>query len=338
MNMGVARQTAFLALAAHLAQQGYTFVCPTPESQARVVQQRSGEHCTTLADFFGWSLPADEKTLITLLPLALLDQLRVASIVTAERDGLSKANFRLSNFYLPHIGDSETVRRNSLYYIHSAFPTKDDDAVFFGPDTYFFLDFLDRASSHLSRKTPTTVVDLCCGSGAGAIHVSHAYPGSTVLGLDLNPRALGLGRINAVLAECHVDFVESNLYSAISSRTDIDLIMSNPPYIASSADGDIPVYAAGGAQQGLALPLRIVEEGVKLLAKNGLLMMYTGVPISYRRPGHDPFLERLEALQDMELLEYRIIHPDMWAEEVGKGAYAEVGRIQVVGAVLRKRG
>lgn len=79
------------------------------------------------------------------------------------------------------------------------------------------------------------------------------------------------------------------------------------------------------------------REGVEILADGGLLIMYTGVPIEYRKPGHDPFLERLKEMTGAELVEYTIIHPDMWPEEVGKGAYAEVGRIQVVGAVLRKK-
>jgi len=264
-------------------------------------------------------------------------QLRESSIISADRDGVLKANFRFSSFYLPHAGNSET-KIERLYYVHSPFPTNEDDAVFFGPDSYFFVDFLSRASRHLSHRSPSTVVDVCCGSGAGAIHMSRTYPNSKVLGLDLNPKALKLGRVNAMLANCHVDFAESDLFSAVPSTTTVDLIVSNPPYIASSGSGDVPLYAAGGAQQGLALPLRIVEEGIKVLATRGLLVIYTGVPISIQKPGQDPFLERLQKTEAAELVEYRIIHPDMWPEEVGKGAYTEVGRIQVVGAVLSKSG
>ncbi len=260
-----------------------------------------------------------------------------ATIITANQDGTYKAKFRLSNFYLPHINGTSVQHERPLYYVHSPFPTTDGDAVFFGPDTYFFLDFL-RQSQHLTRaKPPRTTVDVCCGSGAGAIEMSHVYKGSKVIGLDLNLRALELGRVNAKLADCAIEFVESDLYAAIGDRDDIDLIVSNPPYIASSSDGEVPVYAAGGAQQGLALPLRLVEEGLKVLVDGGLLMIYTGVPITIREPGRDPFLQRLQQLKGAELVEYRIIHPDMWAEEVGIGAYADVGRIQVVGAVMRKR-
>jgi hypothetical protein len=48
-------------------------------------------------------------------------------------------------------------------------------------------------------------------------------------------------------------------------------------------------------------------------------------------------LEKLKSVEDAELVEYTIIHPDMWPEEIGQGAYADVGRIQAVGAVLRRK-
>jgi len=241
----------------------------------------------------------------------------------------------VSNLYLPDIVD-EGNSPPQFYYLHSAFPTKQDDAVFFGPDTYFFLNFLTEASKNLVNKRPRIIVDVCCGSGAGAIHMARQHPQSQSLGLDLNPKALDLGGVNCKLADCQVEFSESDLFAAVSSKKDIDLIVSNPPYIASSEG--VPMYAAGGGPQGLTLPLRIVEEGVQALADGGLLMIYTGVPISYERPRHDPFLERIRQTKSAKLVSYKIIHPDMFGEELSSPAYADTGRIQVVGAVLKKTG
>jgi methylase of polypeptide subunit release factors len=181
---------------------------------------------------------------------------------------------------------------------------------------------------------------VCCGSGAGAIHLARTYPQAKVLGLDLNPRALRLGGVNAHLAGTKVNFHESNLYAAVpeeQKRAGIDLVVSNPPYIASSADGeDLPLYADGGAEFGLDISLRIVEEGMNILSDKGVIIVYTGVAIPTADPGHDAFLEKLQAVEGAELTEYTILHPDMWPEEIGHGAYADVGRIQVVGAVLRR--
>jgi len=182
---------------------------------------------------------------------------------------------------------------------------------------------------------PRTAVDVCCGSGAGALHITQHYPGTKVIGLDMNPRALELAPTNAKLHSCDVTFEYSDLFGAISSHKDVDLIVSNPPYIASS-DTDHPTYSAGGAQQGLELPLRIVKEGMQLLAPGGYLLMYTGVPIEYRRTGYDAFLEYLKALEGSELVSYVVIVPDYFGEELSEEAYVDVGRIQIVGCVVRK--
>ena len=170
--------------------------------------------------------------------------------------------------------------------------------------------------------------------------MARMYPGAKTLGLDLNPRALSLGNVNAQLAGVKVSFAESNLYAAVPGDMKpygVDLIVSNPPYIASSIDGeDLPIYADGGAGFGLDLSIRIVEEGMKLLSSSGVIIVYTGVAIPTSNPGHDAFLEKLKQVEGTEIAEYTILHPDMWSEEIGKGAYADACRIQVVGAVLRR--
>ena len=273
----------------------------------------------------------------SIFPDALFDALLQTSIIV-EADHKYRSTIRVSNFYLPSLPlpDHDT---SWLYYIHSSFPAS-SDSVFFGPDTYLFLSCLQRASHHLPHP-PKTIIDVCCGSGAGAIHLARTYTNAEALGLDLNPRALSLGAVNAALAGTKVAFHESNLYAAIPEdmkASGIDLIVSNPPYIASSAEvQDLPIYADGGAEFGLDISLRIVEEGMSILSPTGVIIIYTGVAIPVAGPGRDAFLEKLESVEGVEVVEYTILHPDMWPEEIGRGAYADVSRIQAVGAVLRRR-
>jgi methylase of polypeptide subunit release factors len=347
---------AYQALTQHLAKSNYTFVCPSPETQGRVVKKRGSDASTSDAkkatDFFGWSLPCSRyatrccychhvtdltsQTLKSIAPEAILDALLNASIVVADGDKY-RSTIRVSNFYLPTIPPSNDST-TPLYYMHSSFPAS-SDSVFFGPDTYLFISFLQRATQHLPQA-PSSIIDVCCGSGAGAIHMARTYPQAKAMGLDLNPRALSLGGVNAQLAGTKVEFHESNLYAAVPEdmkSSGIDLIVSNPPYIASSADGeDLPIYADGGAEFGLDISLRIVEEGMKILSSSGVIIVYTGVAIPVADPGHDAFLERLKKVEGAEVAEYTILHPDMWPEEIGRGAYADVARIQAVGAVVRK--
>ncbi|MCJ1290121.1 hypothetical protein MMC34_001657 [Xylographa carneopallida] len=326
------------ALTTFLLEKNYAFVCISPESQERVVRKRSlhpkTRNSANLEDFFGWSLPAEEKVIRDILPVKILDLLREASVVTAGDDGLYRSKFRVSSFYMPDIEDSLSLTR--LYYIHSAFPTTQRDSVFFGPDTYLFLDYLSSVTNRVPTRTPRTIVDICCGAGAGAILLARKFPASRVLALDLNPKALSVGIMNARFANTQVLFVESDLVSAMKSQDDIDLIVSNPPYISSSAL-DVPTHAIDGPISGLALPLRVVEESVPLLADRGLLIVYTAVPIPHQNPAYDPFLEHLSKVAGATLVSYKILHPDMFGEELSSPAYADVGRIQAVGAVLRKR-
>ncbi|KAF2856053.1 S-adenosyl-L-methionine-dependent methyltransferase [Plenodomus tracheiphilus IPT5] len=334
--------TAFQALTEHLAEGGYAFVCPSPETQGRVVKKRVSEVSTrdakTAQDFFGWNLSCTRHVLASIIPDDIFEHFQKASVIKKTNDGKYRSDVRVSNFYLPNLPCGEPDTTN-LYYIHSSFPLS-SDSVFFGPDTYLFIPFLGSAVHHLSHP-PTSIIDVCCGSGAGAIHLARQYPSSRVLGLDLNPRALDLGAINAHLASTpNISFLESNLYNAVphALRTKgIDLIVSNPPYIASSENGqDLPIYADGGAGHGLDISIRIIEEGMKILSSQGVIIVYTGVAMPIANPGHDAFLTELKGVKDARVVEYRILHPDMWPEEIGRGAYADVCRIQVVGAVLKR--
>jgi SAM-dependent methyltransferase len=289
--------------------------------------------------FISYQLTSVSEALRSMIPHELVQILSKASIITARDGGKLYSTIRVSDFYLPNLSASSSSD-TPLYYIHSSFPAS-SDSVFFGPDTYLFVSFLQTVTRHVSQA-PQSIVDMCCGSGAGAIHMARTYPQAKVAGLDLNPRALSLGNVNARLATTTVHFQESNLYASIPDdwkTTGIDFIVSNPPYIASSPSGrDLPIYADGGAEFGLDISLRIVEEGINLLSSIGMIVVYTGVAIPVAKPGHDAFLEKLRNVESADLIEYTILHPDMWPEEIGQGAYADVGRIQAVGAVLRKKG
>ena len=92
-----------------------------------------------------------------------------------------------------------------------------------------FLDYLSSVTNRVSTRTPRTIVDICCGAGAGAILLARRFPACRFLALDLNSKVLSVGIMNARFARTQVIFVESDLFSAMKSQDDIDLIVSNPP-------------------------------------------------------------------------------------------------------------
>jgi release factor glutamine methyltransferase len=131
------------------------------------------------------------------------------------------------------------------------------------------------------------VLDLGTGSGAIAVALTHEHPALRVIATDVCMTALAVARRNA---ERHgvadrIQLVAMDLGSAFSpARAFFDLIVSNPPYIASS---EIPGLAAEirnfeprkaleGGSQGLAVIYRIVDQAYQHLRPSGSLLVEIG--------------------------------------------------------------
>ncbi|BFZ65311.1 hypothetical protein YB2330_006476 [Saitoella coloradoensis] len=320
------KEQAIHALLEYLGSKEYFFLTPTPETHALVDQKlRKNDDVTAkcLTDVFGWSMefamPLED------FPESLLLTLRDESLIQKKAENRYWSTIRVSTLYPPgpYLPSSSTPRRN--LYTHSAFPTHDQSAVFFGPDTYRFLRFMTQAYKqfgHLLPKDPIPqAADVGTGGGAGAIHLRHLLGRySRVYGLDLSPKAIELARINAgyifplnTTDPCAPDFAESDILSGlprsyppshpyfvpgVDHKHDpgLDLLVCNPPYIASATQ----TYAAGGtAKSGLDLPLRILGEalGEKGVRVGGMVWFYTGVPVPIRGGRKDMFYEEVEKMR-----------------------------------------
>ena len=134
------------------------------------------------------------------------------------------------------------------------------------------------------RQAPLRIVDFGTGSGCILVALLHELPRATGLGVDLSPGALATARTNAdengVGERCH--FALSRWADAVSGP--FDLIVSNPPYIASGViptlDQEVrehdPRLALDGGPDGLG-PYRILlSEAGRLLAPGGLLAVEIG--------------------------------------------------------------
>ncbi|MFC4071818.1 methyltransferase [Actinoplanes subglobosus] len=289
-----------------LRERGYTFTTVTPATQARVNRRPENAEARDLRGVFGWSRPFRPQT----VPGEILDMLRAADGV--ERCGsLWRSRVRFSSY-------------GGELFVHSAFPTDAADTVFFGPDTYRMADAAVAYTD--SRRAPLNrVVDVGCGTGAGAIAVAKRAPRAEVVAVDINPVALRFTEVNAHLAgTVNVSAQHSDLLTALDG--DFDLILSNPPFMIDPAGR---TYRDGGGPDGHDLSLGLIDTAAKRLAPGGTLVLFTGTGIV---DGRDPLRETAaDHLEGTDLSwTYREVDPDVYGEELDGPAYGHAERIAVV--------
>lgn len=299
------------ALLQALDQEGYAFTTVTPATHQRVLARRKGAKADDLRDIFGWSLPFMRET----LPGDLLNLLEEGGALA--RDG---SQYR------------SLVRVSSLsgrLFLHSAYPTEEEDSVFFGPDTYRFARFVEASAEEL--QAPRHLVDLGAGAGPGGISAAGLLEPEAISLADINPRALALACANAMAAGMDVETIEGGLDRV---EGEIDLIIANPPFIADAKGRD---YRDGGDMLGAGVSLDWARQSLARLSPGGTMLLYTGSPIV---AGEDRLLGALAELAEESdaSLRYEELDPDIFGEELDEPAYAGGGaeRIAAVGAVLTK--
>src|SRR5690606_35077169 len=73
-------------------------------------------------------------------------------------------------------------------FIHSSFPTTQQDAVFFGPDTYRFVYHLKQYLATEPRPFKRAA-EICCGTSAAAISIAKYFPDhEEIFVADLTPK------------------------------------------------------------------------------------------------------------------------------------------------------
>lgn len=304
---------AIFGLGCELRSRHYHFTAVTPATHTRLLNRKRPD--TSLESIFGWNCwfrrGALDEGMFELLDKA--GQLEVA-------DGRFKSRLRFAN-----IGD--------LLFAHSAFPTLQQDAVFFGPDTYRFVRAIGPALTDLAPDWKPTLFDIGCGSGAGGIFAArNLLPrGARIVLSDVSEKTLMFSEANARLNDLpHPNIVMSDVLQGVDGTPDI--VISNPPYL---VDEKRRLYRDGGGEWGTALAVRIVEQSLERLASGGRLVVYTGSPVV---SGEDRFkADVIPALRSHCCrFQYEEIDPDIFGEELDTPAYADADRIAAVVLTVAK--
>ncbi|MDD5220594.1 MAG: peptide chain release factor N(5)-glutamine methyltransferase, partial [Candidatus Bipolaricaulis sp.] len=110
------------------------------------------------------------------------------------------------------------------------------DALIPRPETE---ELLDRTLRLAARDRELHCLDLGTGSGVIAVCLARYLPRAAVTAVDVSTAALELARANATLNDVadRIEFIESDWFGSVPGQ--FDLVVSNPPYVASSAVDDL---------------------------------------------------------------------------------------------------
>ncbi|MEH6468454.1 MAG: 50S ribosomal protein L3 N(5)-glutamine methyltransferase [Porticoccus sp.] len=166
---------------------------------------------------------------------------------------------------------------------------------------------------------PSSILDLCSGSGCIGIACAHYFPASFVTLSDISVDALAVAAQNIKLHEMdqRVSSVHSDLFSGLDSQR-FDLIVTNPPYVDAKDLASMPneyhhepeIGLASG-DDGLDFTRQLLLEAGEHLNEQGTLIVEVGnswealeeafpqVPfmwLEFERGGHGVFLITAEQL------------------------------------------
>lgn len=166
----------------------------------------------------------------------------------------------------------DSVGQDPLWIVSDLTPGLDTRISPIRPD---FVLGVSSASSSLAqltvRRPVARALDLGTGCGVQSMHLArHA---KTIVGTDLNPRALTLAALTAKINGVAVDLRPGSLFDPVAGEL-FDLIITNPPYVMSppTSDADRLVYREGDWPAD-GLVEQVVRRGADHLADDGILQV-----------------------------------------------------------------
>lgn len=123
---------------------------------------------------------------------------------------------------------------------------------------------VDKALDLISNTKNPVVAEIGTGSGVIAVMIAILRPDATIIATDINEKAIALATKNAKRfgVSDRIRFIRSNLLDLIDDK--LDLIVSNPPYIANDYQLDLivqkePSNALFGGENGYELLETIIN-------------------------------------------------------------------------------
>ncbi len=154
------------------------------------------------------------------------------------------------------------------------------------PETELLVVRVIDLAKALESSTPLKIADVGTGSGVLAVCCAKHIANCSVTAIDISPEALAVAQANA---ERHgvadrIEFVLDDLFAKRQAAAEFDIIVSNPPYVASAEMAELdagvrdhePHLALDGGEQGTEIIGRLIPQAVERLKPGGWLLMEVG--------------------------------------------------------------
>lgn len=154
------------------------------------------------------------------------------------------------------------------------------------PETELLVEY---AAQRIPVEQQATIIDVCTGSGCIAVAIARLRPRARVIATDLSSRSLDVARQNATRhTGCErITWLEGDVLEPLAEQGlegAIDVIVSNPPYIAeadwATLQPEVRLFEPRGAlvagPQGTELHERLLRESGRYLRPGGALIMEIG--------------------------------------------------------------
>ncbi len=160
----------------------------------------------------------------------------------------------------------------------------DPDVLIPRPETELLVE---RGLDFLRSSKGKRFCEIGVGSGCVTVAILVNEPEATTAALDISEKAIAVARTNA---ERHgvadrATFLRSDVFSSFNANaSDLDLIVSNPPYISAAAMDGLqpevrdhePHAALSDNSDGLGIIRQIIRDSPQFLRRGGALMLEIG--------------------------------------------------------------
>jgi len=154
------------------------------------------------------------------------------------------------------------------------------------PETELLVEYV---AQRIPVERQATIIDVCTGSGCIAVAIARLRPRARVSATDLSNLSLAVARQNATRHAVgeRITWLEGDLLGPLAKQElegRIDVIVSNPPYIAeadwATLQPEVRLFEPRGAlvagPQGTELHQRLLQEAGRYLSPGGALIMEIG--------------------------------------------------------------